>query len=162
MASVSKRRCNSGSVAGLGARARFTLPSAAPLAGFSFVLRAISSLPLVRPYPTALTGSRPSKQLHSVAMQPTISAPMDTPITQFAQAGEDLIAYQVVGEGPIDLFFMLGWVTQVDTMWELPAVARFLRRLASFSRLILFYTRGTGLSDRGLGTLPFETIVEDM
>jgi class 3 adenylate cyclase len=87
---------------------------------------------------------------------------MDSPTTQFAQAGDDLVAYQVVGEGPIDLFFMLGWVTSVDNLWELPAVARFLRRLASFSRLILFDRRGSGLSDRGLGTLPFETIVDDM
>ena len=58
------------------------------------------------------------------------------------------IAYQVVGEGPLDLVFVSGWVSNLDLMWEEPSYARFLHRLASFSRLILFDKRGTGLSDR--------------
>ena len=58
------------------------------------------------------------------------------------------IAYQVVGEGPLDLVFVSGWVSNLDLMWEEHSYARFLHRLASFSRLILFDKRGTGLSDR--------------
>jgi len=63
-------------------------------------------------------------------------------------SGEVNIAYQVVGEGPLDLVFVSGWVSNLDLMWEDPSYARFLRRLASFSHLILFDKRGTGLSDR--------------
>jgi pimeloyl-ACP methyl ester carboxylesterase/class 3 adenylate cyclase len=58
------------------------------------------------------------------------------------------IAYQVVGSGPVDLVYVMGWVTNLDYFWEEPSYARFLNRLASFSRLILFDKRGTGLSDR--------------
>jgi pimeloyl-ACP methyl ester carboxylesterase len=69
-------------------------------------------------------------------------------VTRYARSGEVNIAYQVVGEGPLDLVFVSGWVSNLDLMWEEPSFARFLRRLASFSRLILFDKRGTGLSDR--------------
>jgi pimeloyl-ACP methyl ester carboxylesterase len=69
-------------------------------------------------------------------------------VTRYARSGEVNIAYQVVGEGPLDLVFVSGWVSNLDVMWEEPSFARFLRRLASFSRLILFDKRGTGLSDR--------------
>src|SRR5512132_3821860 len=68
--------------------------------------------------------------------------------TQFARSGSVHIAYQVVGEGPFDLVFVPGWVSHVELAWEEPTQARFLERLASFSRLILFDKRGTGLSDR--------------
>ena len=57
------------------------------------------------------------------------------------------IAYQVVGEGPFDLIGAPGWISNVEASWEVPEYARFLSRLASFSRLILFDKRGTGLSD---------------
>ncbi len=57
------------------------------------------------------------------------------------------IAYQVVGEGPFDLVFVMGWVSHLEYFWKEPSFARFLARLASFSRLILFDKRGTGLSD---------------
>jgi pimeloyl-ACP methyl ester carboxylesterase len=70
------------------------------------------------------------------------------PETRYAKSGDVNIAYQVVGDGPIDLVFVLGWVSHLDYMWEEPGFARFLKRLASFSRLILFDKRGTGLSDR--------------
>jgi len=62
-------------------------------------------------------------------------------------SGEVQIAYQVFGEGP-DLVWVPGWVSQLDLYWEEPALARFLRRLASFARLIVFDKRGLGLSDR--------------
>lgn len=58
------------------------------------------------------------------------------------------IAYQVVGEGPRDLVYVSGWVSHLEAAWGQPMVARFYNRLASFSRLILFDKRGTGLSDR--------------
>ncbi|MGV3516910.1 alpha/beta fold hydrolase [Luteitalea sp.] len=70
------------------------------------------------------------------------------PTTQYTLSGDTSIAYQVVGDGPIDLVFVMGWVSHLDYFWEEPSFARFLTRLASFSRLILFDKRGTGLSDR--------------
>jgi pimeloyl-ACP methyl ester carboxylesterase len=68
--------------------------------------------------------------------------------TQYARSGDVNIAYQVTGDGPRDLVYVPGWVSNIELMWEEPAMARFLERLASFSRLILFDKRGTGLSDR--------------
>jgi class 3 adenylate cyclase/pimeloyl-ACP methyl ester carboxylesterase len=87
---------------------------------------------------------------------------METPEVQFARIGDDLVAYQTLGDGPLDLIFMMGWVHNVETLWELPATARFFRRLSMFSRLILFDRRGTGLSDRRPEPYPFETATEDM
>jgi non-specific serine/threonine protein kinase len=71
-----------------------------------------------------------------------------TPVTQYAKSGGLNVAYQVVGQGPIDLVYAPGWVSNVEWAWEEPRLARFLDRLASFSRVILFDKRGTGLSDR--------------
>jgi class 3 adenylate cyclase len=70
------------------------------------------------------------------------------PETRYAKSGDVNIAYQVVGEGPFDLVYVPGWVSHLDLNWDSPGLARFLERLASFSRLILFDKRGTGLSDR--------------
>jgi class 3 adenylate cyclase/alpha-beta hydrolase superfamily lysophospholipase len=70
------------------------------------------------------------------------------PETLYARSGDVNIAYQVVGEGPRDLVYVPGWVSNIELMWEEPAMAHFLERLGSFSRLILFDKRGTGLSDR--------------
>jgi pimeloyl-ACP methyl ester carboxylesterase len=70
------------------------------------------------------------------------------PETKYAMSGDVNIAYQVVGEGPLDLVFVMGWVSHLDYYWEEPSFTRFLQRLSSFSRLILFDKRGTGLSDR--------------
>jgi class 3 adenylate cyclase len=72
-----------------------------------------------------------------------------TPETKYAKgAGGYSIAYQVAGDGDVDLVFVPGFVSHVELAWEWPHLARFLERLASFSRLILFDKRGTGLSDR--------------
>lgn len=71
-----------------------------------------------------------------------------TPQTRYARNGDINIAYQVVGSGPRDLVLVPGWVSNIEIFWEEPTMARFLERLASFSRLILFDKRGTGLSDR--------------
>jgi class 3 adenylate cyclase len=69
------------------------------------------------------------------------------PKTRYAQSGEINIAYQVIGDGPRDVVHVPGFVSNVEVMWEDPGMARFLERIASFSRLIIFDKRGTGLSD---------------
>jgi pimeloyl-ACP methyl ester carboxylesterase len=77
-----------------------------------------------------------------------------TPQTHYAKAPDGVhLAYQVVGDGPVDLVFVPGFVSHVELSWEDPALAHLFERLASFSRLVLFDKRGTGLSDRG-GVLP--------
>jgi pimeloyl-ACP methyl ester carboxylesterase/class 3 adenylate cyclase len=74
---------------------------------------------------------------------------IDVPRTRYAKTADGVhIAYQVVGDGPVDMVFVMGWVTNLEVMWEEPDFARFLERLATFSRLILFDKRGVGLSDR--------------
>jgi pimeloyl-ACP methyl ester carboxylesterase/DNA-binding winged helix-turn-helix (wHTH) protein len=70
------------------------------------------------------------------------------PETMYARSGDVNIAYQVIGDAPLDLVFVMGWVSHLEYFWREPSFARFLMRLASFSRLILFDKRGTGLSDR--------------
>jgi len=72
----------------------------------------------------------------------------DVPETMYARSGDVNIAYQVIGDAPLDLVFVMGWVSHLEYFWREPTFARFLLRLASFSRLILFDKRGTGLSDR--------------
>jgi class 3 adenylate cyclase/pimeloyl-ACP methyl ester carboxylesterase len=75
----------------------------------------------------------------------------DIPQTRYAKAPDGTsIAYQVVGDGPVDLAYATGIWSNVEIMWEDPLWAHFLKRLAKFSRLILFDMRGVGLSDRGL------------
>ncbi len=74
--------------------------------------------------------------------------PVRAPETMYARSGDVNIAYQVVGDAPLDLVFVMGWVSHLEYFWREPNFARFLRRLASFARLILFDKRGTGLSDR--------------
>lgn len=90
-----------------------------------------------------------------VPMAPTLPVPVVAgvpaarpPETRYARSGEVNIAYQVVGNGPLDLVFVMGWVSHLDCFWTSPLFSRFLLRLASFTRLILFDKRGTGLSDR--------------
>jgi len=70
------------------------------------------------------------------------------PQTRYALSGDVNIAYQMIGDGPIDLVFVMGWVSNIDEFWTEPSFANFLQRLARFSRLIVFDKRGTGLSDR--------------
>jgi class 3 adenylate cyclase/predicted esterase len=74
-------------------------------------------------------------------------APMN-PETKYARCGNLSIAYQVTGEGPLDLIFVPGLLSHAEFQWEEPTQARFFRRLSSFSRLIRFDKRGAGLSDR--------------
>ena len=71
-----------------------------------------------------------------------------TPKIRYAKTGGVHIAYQVIGDGPFDLVWVVpAYVSHLELIWEHPAIARFLRRLASFSRLILFDRLDTGLSD---------------
>ncbi|MBO0343017.1 MAG: alpha/beta fold hydrolase [Bacteroidota bacterium] len=81
------------------------------------------------------------------------------PKTNYTKSGEFNIAYQVVGNGPVDIIYIPGWVSNIDMMWAEPRLAAFLARLALFSRLILFDKRGTGLSDR---TDDYSTMEERM
>jgi class 3 adenylate cyclase len=71
------------------------------------------------------------------------------PRTRYARSGDVAIAYQVAGEGPLDVVFVPGFISHVELGWELPWFGAIWRRLASFARLIVFDKRGTGLSDRG-------------
>jgi class 3 adenylate cyclase/alpha-beta hydrolase superfamily lysophospholipase len=85
------------------------------------------------------------------------------PSTRYAHSPDGVsIAFQVHGDGPLDLVFVPGFVSHVELIWEEPAIARFLRRLASFSRLVVFDKRGQGLSDR-LGRPPtLEQSMDDL
>lgn len=69
------------------------------------------------------------------------------PRVRYARSGSVNIAYQIVGNGPIDLVFVMGWVSHLEYFWNEPSFARFLKRLAANTRLIIFDKRGTGLSD---------------
>jgi len=84
------------------------------------------------------------------------------PKTRYAKSGGVNIAYQVVGSGPRDLIVVPGWVSNIDVFWEEPSFARLLTRLASFSRLILFDKRGTGLSDRVSDMPSLEVRMDDV
>jgi pimeloyl-ACP methyl ester carboxylesterase len=75
------------------------------------------------------------------------------PETHYATSGEVQIAYQVIGNGPLDLVVVPGYISNLDHTWDEPSLVHLLSRLNSFSRLILFDKRGTGLSDR-LANLP--------
>jgi class 3 adenylate cyclase len=93
---------------------------------------------------------------------------MDPPImtqhppTKYAQSGDISIAYQITGDGPLDLIVTPGHVSHLDHAWEEPSFARCLERLGSFSRLIRFDKRGTGLSDREAGIPSLEQRMDDI
>lgn len=83
------------------------------------------------------------------------------PVTRYSRSADASIAYQVTGEGPLDLLFLPGWISQIEQLWEAPGNRRFLERLTTFGRLILFDSRGTGLSDRVLEAYTLEQDVRD-
>ncbi|MDX6441150.1 MAG: hypothetical protein QOE43_879 [Gaiellaceae bacterium] len=82
--------------------------------------------------------------------------------THYALSGDVSIAYQVIGDGPIDLVFVPGFVSNVEYAWEEPRLAAFYEALSEFCRLIVFDKRGTGLSDRVRGVPDLETRIEDV
>src|SRR5213592_4719519 len=87
---------------------------------------------------------------------------MEAPETRYTLSGDVNIAYQVVGEGPLDLVFIPGLTHHVELVWENPPQARFFTRLASIGRLLLFDKRGTGMSDRVVGAPTLEARMDDI
>jgi pimeloyl-ACP methyl ester carboxylesterase len=89
---------------------------------------------------------------------------VERPETRYVAVGHADVAYQIVGDGPIDLLYCYGLGSHVDMFWEHPVSADVLERLASFSRLIFFDRRGTGASDRLQGEVvpTWEDWTEDM
>ena len=87
---------------------------------------------------------------------------MQRPETRYARCGDISIAYQVVGDGPTDLLYAQGWLSNIEYAWESPDYARFLGGLSRFSRLIFFDKRGTGMSDRDVSFPTLEQRTEDI
>jgi pimeloyl-ACP methyl ester carboxylesterase len=83
----------------------------------------------------------------TTVIDPGAPAAAATPRVRYARSGNVTIAYQVIGSGKVDLVFVMGWVSHLEYFWNEPSFARFLSRLGSMARLILFDKRGTGLSD---------------
>jgi pimeloyl-ACP methyl ester carboxylesterase len=84
------------------------------------------------------------------------------PDVRYARSGGLFIAYQVFGQGPLDLVVAPGYMSNVEQNWEWPGYARFLERLSSFSRVILLDRRGTGLSDQASELLTFDDLMDDI
>ena len=87
---------------------------------------------------------------------------MERPTTKYAKAGDIHIAYQVFGEGPIDLLWAQGWATHIEYAWESPDYARFLKKFGRFARVIFFDKRGVGMSDRDVGYPTLEERSQDI
>jgi class 3 adenylate cyclase len=86
----------------------------------------------------------------------------EVPATHYVKSDGIHIAYQVLGEGPFDLLFVPGFISNVEATWRSPDLSAFFRRLASFCRLILFDKRGTGMSDRGSQIFTLEQRMHDV
>jgi pimeloyl-ACP methyl ester carboxylesterase len=86
----------------------------------------------------------------------------DLPTTRYVKSDDVHIAYQVFGEGPLDLLFVPGFVSNIEAVWQSPDHSAFFRRLASFSRVIMFDKRGTGMSDRGSQIFTLEQRMHDV
>jgi class 3 adenylate cyclase/pimeloyl-ACP methyl ester carboxylesterase len=84
------------------------------------------------------------------------------PPIQYAKSGDLFIAYQVTGEGPVDLIWAPGATSHLQVMWENPYIVRVIERLATFSRLIRFDKRGTGMSDRPTKPATLEERIDDI
>ena len=84
------------------------------------------------------------------------------PVTRYALSGDVSIAYQVMGDGPIDLVMVPGLVSHVEFLHEAPGYTAFLRQLSAFARVIVFDKRGQGLSDRISGAPSLEERMDDV
>jgi DNA-binding SARP family transcriptional activator/pimeloyl-ACP methyl ester carboxylesterase len=93
---------------------------------------------------------------------PGASVAAETPVTRFTRRGGAALAYQVLGDGPIDLVFLPGFTGHLEVRWEDPTLSRLYRRLAASSRLVLLDKRGTGMSDRAGGYPPLPEHVDDL
>jgi class 3 adenylate cyclase/pimeloyl-ACP methyl ester carboxylesterase len=91
-------------------------------------------------------------------------ARVERPETLYAWNGDVALAYQVVGDGPMDLFYLQGWTSDIDLAWESPYLSSFLRRLSNHGRLILMDKRGWGCSDRfsPSDVPPFDDLTDDL
>ena len=87
---------------------------------------------------------------------------MDAPQTHYARSGDLQIAYQVAGEGPLDIILIPPYLSNIEMYWEMTSFARLLVKLSSFSRLILFDRRGSGMSDGIAGATPLEETIDDV
>ncbi len=87
---------------------------------------------------------------------------MKPPETRYAQSGELKIAYQVKGDGPLDIVLVPALVSNIEIGWDMPTFAGLLDRLAAFSRLIIFDRRGNGMSDGVAGATPLDGQVDDV
>ncbi len=88
---------------------------------------------------------------------------MEIPETRYARSADGtFIAYQVFGDGPVDLLWISPWFSDLEVLWEYEPVARFHREIAGFARLILMDQRGVGLSDRSKGFPDLETRMDDL
>ena len=103
---------------------------------------------------------RPAPALRRGLEGPTLRTVV--PEVRYARSGDISIAYEVVGDGPFDLVWTPGALSHLDLLWEDEARAGFFRALVSFSRLIIFDKRGTGLSDRVAGIADLETRMDDI
>ena len=84
------------------------------------------------------------------------------PATHYVKSDDVHVAYQVLGDGPLDLLWVPGFVSHIEAAWQSPETAAFIRRLASFCRLIMFDKRGTGMSDRGSQIFTLEQRMHDV
>ncbi len=84
------------------------------------------------------------------------------PKTQYAKSGDLHIAYQVIGDGPLNLVYVPTWVSQVEHVWEDPSIAHFFARVGRFARLVIFDRRGSGLSDPVVGAPTLEEQMDDV
>ena len=85
------------------------------------------------------------------------------PATRYTRTGDGThIAYQVIGDGPVDIVYVPGWIWESDLLWSEPRLSRFFERIASFSRLILFDRRGSGQSDPVVGAPTLEEQMDDV
>lgn len=87
---------------------------------------------------------------------------VDAPPVSFTRSGSVDLAYQVVGEGERDIVLMIGWVSHLEVMWELPEARHFIERFAGMGRVVLFDKRGTGLSDRPAAPATSDELVLDI
>ena len=84
------------------------------------------------------------------------------PETRYALSGDVSIAYQVIGDGPVDIITVAGLTSHIEFMHEFPGYTAFLRRLAKFARVVVFDKRGQGLSDRISGAPSLELRMDDV
>jgi pimeloyl-ACP methyl ester carboxylesterase/class 3 adenylate cyclase len=87
---------------------------------------------------------------------------VERPRTRYARSGDINIAYQVMGEGPLDLIVVTGWISNLDMNWQILGYEAWVERLTSFCRLIVFDKRGSGLSDRDVGDSTLEERMDDL